>query len=200
MSDKTFQFSIEPWSVVHENKEYQTPIFNLLYRKMRLDAESENNEGDFYVLKAPEWVNVIPITANKQVICVEQYRYGIEQPTLEIPGGMVDPGEKPLEAIQRELAEETGFISDSWLSLGKVSANPAIMTNFTHLYLAEKCRYKESNNYSMDIHERINVHTIPIDDFLGFVDKGIIDHSIVVAAVARYLLRDRRRQKDGQLK
>lgn len=195
MSDKTFQFSIEPWSVVHENKEYQTPIFNLLHRKMRLDLKAEKNEGDFYVLKAPEWVNVIPITADKKVVCVEQYRYGIEQPTLEIPGGMVDPGEKPLEAIQRELAEETGFISDSWSTLGKVSANPAIMTNFTHLYLAEKCEFRESIEHSMDTHERINVHTIPLDDFLGFVDEGIIDHSIVVAAVARYLLRQSRKQQ-----
>jgi len=190
MSKKSYQFSIEPWSVVKENKEYQTPIFNLLHRKMRLDSNTEENEGDFYVLKAPAWVNVIPITAEGEVICVEQYRYGIQQPTLEIPGGMVDPGENPLEAIKRELSEETGYKSDSWSSLGKVSANPAIMTNFTHLYLAKKCRFDDSNKHSMDTHERINVCALPLEDFLDFVDDGTIHHSIVVAAVARYLLKE----------
>ena len=193
MSEKSFQFSIEPWSIVGENKEYQTPIFNLLHRKMRLESNLEDNEGDFYVLKAPEWVNVIPITTDNKVICVEQYRYGIEQPTLEIPGGMVDRGETPLKAIKRELAEETGYKSNSWDSLGKVSANPAIMTNFTHLYLAEDCRYMDSNEHSMDTHERIDVHAIPLEEFLDFVDDGTIHHSIVVAAVARYLLKDRNR-------
>ncbi|MGD8427604.1 MAG: NUDIX hydrolase [Balneolaceae bacterium] len=191
MSNISFQFSIEPWSIVYENKEYQTPIFNLLHRKMRLESEAEKNEGDFYVLKAPEWVNVIPITEDGYVVCVEQYRFGIEQPTLEVPGGMVDHGEAPLEAVQRELAEETGYESDSWSSLGKVSANPAIMTNFTHLYLAEQCRFTGVEEHTKDKHERINIHRIFLDDFLDLVNKGTVDHSIVLAAVARYLLKSK---------
>jgi len=189
MSEKAFQFTIEPWSIVHENKEYQTPIFNLLHRKMQLEAADEQNWGDFYVLEAPEWVNVIPITKKNEVILVEQYRYGIEQPTLEIPGGMVDPGEEPLVAIKRELVEETGYQSDNWSSLGKVSANPAIMTNFTHLYVAEGCDFVGLQESEEDVHERINVHTKPLDEFLDLVDDGTIHHTIVLAAVARYLLR-----------
>ncbi|MGM0546200.1 MAG: NUDIX hydrolase [Bacteroidota bacterium] len=189
MSKKSFQFTIEPWSVVRENKEYPTPIFNLLQRKMRLEAEDENNEGDFFVLEAPEWVNVIPITNNNKVVLVEQYRYGIEQPTLEIPGGMVDAGEEPLESIKRELVEETGFESTSWSSLGKVSSNPAIMTNYTHLYVAENCELITSEKPEGDQHERINVHLLPMDEFLDFVADGTIHHSIMVAAVARFLLK-----------
>lgn len=192
MSEKSFQFSIEPWSVVRENKEYHTPIFNLLQRKMRLEAKDEHNEGNFFVLEAPEWVNVIPITNNNEVVLVEQYRYGIEQPTLEIPGGMVDPGEEPLESIKRELIEETGFESACWSSLGKVSSNPAIMTNYTHLYLAEDCKPIASPKPEGDQHERINVHLLPMAEFLDLVADGTIHHSIMVAAVARFLLRDGR--------
>ncbi|MDZ7658947.1 NUDIX hydrolase [Fodinibius sp.] len=190
MSEKSFQFTIEPWSVIRENKEYPTPIFNLLHRKMKLEAKDEKNEGDFYVLKAPDWVNVIPITKNQEVVLVEQYRYGIEQPTLEIPGGMVDPGEQPLESIKRELIEETGYSSANWSSLGKVSSNPAIMTNYTHLYLAEDCEMITSEKPRGDEHERINVHRLAVDKFLDFVADGTIHHSIMVAAVARFLLKN----------
>ncbi len=194
MSKKSFQFTIEPWSVVHENKEYHTPIFNLLQRKMQLEAIDEKDEGDFYVLEAPDWVNVIPITPNKEIVLVEQYRYGIEQPTLEIPGGMVDPGEQPLQSIKRELSEETGYNSSNWSSLGKVSSNPAIMTNYTHLYLAEGCKLVRSEKTTGDKHERINVHLLPMDKFLNYVADGTIHHSIMVAAIARFLLRDGRRE------
>lgn len=194
MSEKPFDFTIEPWSTMYQNKEYQTPIFNLLHRKMCLEAEEEKGEGDFYVLKAPEWVNVLPITGDDEVILVEQYRYGMEQPTLEIPGGMVDPGEEPLEAVQRELVEETGYESDAWSSLGKVSANPAIMTNFAHLYLAEECKFQGLDETAGDPHERIKVHRIPLEDFFSYVKDGTIHHSIVVATVARYFLHRRRQE------
>ncbi|SHE73047.1 8-oxo-dGTP pyrophosphatase MutT, NUDIX family [Fodinibius roseus] len=189
MNKKSFQFTIEPWSVAYENKEYQTPIFNLLQRKMILETEEEQNEGDFYVLQAPEWVNVMPVTPNREVVLVEQYRYGIEQPTLEIPGGVVDPGEHPDDTAARELLEETGYRSDRWSSLGKVSSNPAMMDNFTHLYLATECEYEQAQR--PDEHERIHVHLMPLDSFLEYVAEGTIHHSIVVAAVAKYLLKER---------
>jgi 8-oxo-dGTP pyrophosphatase MutT (NUDIX family) len=187
MSNNEFRFTIEPWSIVQENKEYQTPIFNLLKRSMRLEVATEQNKGEFYVLEAPEWINVIPITTEKEVVLVEQYRYGIEAPTLEIPGGMVDAGENPREAAERELLEETGYVAESWETLGKVSANPAVMTNFTHMYLAEDCRFEGAEN--PDTHERIKVHLLALEDFLDRVADGTIHHSIVVAAVARYLLK-----------
>lgn len=188
MSEKSFNVTIEPWSKTYENKEYQTPIFNLLHRKMKFESGSENDSGDFYVLDAPEWCNVLPITADKEVVLVEQYRYGIEEASLEIPGGMVDPRENPYQAIKRELKEETGYESESWQSLGKVSANPAIMTNYAHLFLAEDCEFTGIDESAGDPHERINVHTYPLEDFLSMVQDGTIHHTIVVATVAKYLL------------
>lgn len=156
---------------------------------MELQAKNEQDLGDFYVLEAPEWINIIGLTASQEIILVEQYRYGIEAPTLEIPGGMVDEGEEPLQGAKREMLEETGYRSDKWSSLGKVSSNPAIMSNYTHIYLAEDCVFEGAEN--PDTHERINVHTMPLEHFLELSKNGTVHHAIVLAAVARYLLTER---------
>lgn len=131
---------------------------------------------------------MIALTPEKEVVLVEQYRFGIQEPTLEIPGGMVDAPESPLEGAKRELLEETGYVSEEWTNLGKVSANPAIQDNFTHLFLARNCRFKGAKN--PDTHERINVHKLSIDRFLNLVKDGTIHHAIVVAAVGIFLLNE----------
>ena len=186
MSKKPFSFSVEQWTVKQENKEYETPIFTLLQRRLRLN--SEDHEGTFYVIDAPAWVNVIALTTEQEAILVEQFRYGTDKPSLEIPGGVCDAGETPLDSAKRELLEETGYTSDNWSSLGKVAANPAIFSNYNYFYLAEDC--KRNGNMNLDRHERIEVHTLPYDDFLDRVRDGTIDHSIVVAGVAKLLLRE----------
>ena len=84
-----------------------------------------------WVIDTPNWVNIIPITENNEVILVNQHRFGTEQLTLEIPGGMVDEGEDPMKAATRELAEETGYTSSQIIEIGRVEPNPALMSNHT---------------------------------------------------------------------
>ena len=191
MHSNSFSPRVQPWSVVEENKEYSTPIFKLLKQRIQLDSETDPVEGDFYILQAPAWINVIPITPDNKVVLVEQFRHGIQQPTLEVPGGLVDPGEEPLEAAKREMLEETGYKSKQWSSLGKVSSNPSMMDNYTHMYLAENCSHVGAQN--PDEHERIAVRTVPVDEFLQMAANGTIHHAIVLAAIARYLLIETRR-------
>lgn len=180
-----FQFSKSRWQVTKDKKVYETPIFSLHEKKVIPDGGEK--PASFYVLNAPEWINVIAVTDRSEIVLVEQYRHGIDRTTLEIPGGMVDPGEEPLEAAMRELVEETGFSSDNWVKLGEASSNPAILTNFTHLYLAEGCR--ETNVQQTDGHEDIKMHTMPLSEFLDRVKDGTVHHAIVLSAVAQLLLK-----------
>jgi len=184
MKTPNINFTIEPWVTTAEQVEYTTKIFKVLKRDMRI--ESENHEATFSILEAPDWINVIALTPENEVVLVEQYRYGTEVPTLELPGGVCDPGETPLETSIRELLEETGFTSDEWVPLGKVSSNPAMLTNFTHTYLAKAVI--KTQEQLLDGNERINVHVLPFSEFLDLVKSGAIDHSLVVAAVAKFLL------------
>ena len=146
----------------------------------------ENLSGCFYTLDSPDWINVVALSADDEIILVEQYRFGIAQATLELPGGMVDPGEDVLTTAKRETLEETGFCSDHWEALGKVSSNPAIQTNYTHTFLATGCYQKQAQ--SLGRHEFIKVHLMPLERFLELARQGIVHHALVLAAVAKYLL------------
>lgn len=179
-----FQFTKPRWEILEDKKVYETPIFSL--HKNKVLPDGTNNPAHFYVLNAPEWINVIALTDDNQILLVEQYRHGIHETTLEIPGGMADAGESPEEAAKRELLEETGYSTDSWKPLGKTSSNPAILTNFTHLYLARNCIKTASQQ--TDGHEDIQIHKMPVGDFLQLVSDGVVHHSIVLAAVAKLLL------------
>lgn len=181
---KPFQFSKPLWKIVKDTKVFETPVFTL----HQVDLLPDNNEKQvpFYVLNAPEWINIIALTPERTIVLVEQYRAGIHESSLEIPGGMVDEHEKPLDAAKRELLEETGFVADSWKKIGKTSSNPAILSNFTHIYLAENC--KKIQEQQTDGNEDIQVHMMPLQDFLDLVGNGTIHHSIVMAAVSAFLL------------
>lgn len=179
-----FDFSKPLWQVLKDTKLFETPIFSL--HQIDLLPRPKKQPVSFYVLDAPEWVNVIALTPENNIVLVEQYRAGVHQSSLEIPGGMADPGEDPIEAAKRELLEETGFSSAKWTKIGKTSSNPAILNNFTHLYLAENCQKVQEQQ--TDGNEDIAVHIIPLQEFLQLVKDGTVHHAIVLAATAHFLL------------
>ena len=180
----SFTFTKPKWKVEQDKKVYETPIFSL--QQIKLIPDQKRTPSDFYVLDAPEWINIIALTPENEILLVEQYRAGIDEPTLEIPGGMVDSGEEPIEAAKRELLEETGFESKNWSTFGKTSSNPAILNNFTHLYLALDCI--KTDEQKMDGTEDILLHQLPLNYFLELVQNGTVHHSIVLAAVTHLLL------------
>jgi len=180
----SFRFTKSRWEILQDKKVYETPVFSL--HQIDLIPEKSEQSVPFYVLKAPEWINVIAMTADEQIVLVEQYRAGIDASSLEIPGGMTDPGEDPLEAAKRELLEETGFSSTSWTKIGITSSNPAILSNFTHLYLAERC--EQTAEQMTDGNEDIAVHLLPFSQFLDLIRNGTVHHAIVLAAVSHFLL------------
>jgi 8-oxo-dGTP pyrophosphatase MutT (NUDIX family) len=133
------------------------------------------------VLKCPEWVNIIPVTADKQVVLIRQFRAGIRAHTLEIPGGMVDPTDAaPMEAARREMLEETGYDSSEIRFLGKIHPNPAIQDNFCHSFLASGAhRADQPKPESM---EEVQTVLVPLDRVPALISSGEISHALVVVA------------------
>ncbi len=90
---------------------------------------------EYYVLEYPDWVNMVAMTADNSFILVKQYRHGVGQDVLEIPGGVIDPGEDAPTAAVREMLEETGYRFDTIEELASLFPNPATANNRTHTYL-----------------------------------------------------------------
>lgn len=138
------------------------------------------------VLETPDWVNVVALTKDaREVVIVHQHRFGSGGPTIEIPGGMIDPGEDPLTAGRRELREETGYVADRWTSLGAVAPNPAFLDNLCHHYLAEDATLDEAQE--LDAGEDILVKTLSLDAVATAIRSGAITHALVITAMCRVL-------------
>ena len=151
---------------------------------------NEPSARDYFVIHAPNWINVIAVKDDDHVLMVRQFRFGIAADTLEIPGGMVDPGEEPLAAGVRELSEETGFGSGKSRLIGSVTPNPAILNNRCHTVIVEEA--VAEGPARLESHEEIGVRLVPLDSIPTLIAEGRIHHALVVAAFHHLDLDERR--------
>lgn len=169
---------VPPWTVEEEDELAETSIFTL--HRRRCTSPRTGRTGDFVYLEVPDWVNVIALTADREVVMIEQFRHGLVEVTLEIPGGTVDPGEDPVQAGLRELREETGFVGSGADLIGAVAPNPAIQDNLCHTVLVRDVR-PEGETEPEGL-EEIEVRLVEIDRIADLVRWGVINHALVVAA------------------
>jgi 8-oxo-dGTP pyrophosphatase MutT (NUDIX family) len=135
------------------------------------------------VLEAPDWVNVVALTSDEQLVCVRQYRFGTAELELEIPAGIVEEGEDHRVAAERELREETGYEAAEWAYLGACAPNPAFLDNRCHHWLARGAI--EVGAQALDPGEDIEVRRVALADVPGLVANGELRHALVVSALAR---------------
>jgi ADP-ribose pyrophosphatase len=139
----------------------------------------------FHRIQSVDWVQIIPVTSDGKAVLVRQYRHGTQRFTLEIPGGLVDPGEDPATAALRECLEETGYRGRQALPLGVVEPNPAVFANRLHAYYARDVVPEGAvQNTGSEITE---VVLVPVTELEDLLITGEINHALVAAALWRYL-------------
>jgi ADP-ribose pyrophosphatase len=169
---------IKPWPKIRTRSTQSYRVFAVRTDTVRSPRTSL--EHDFFIIESNDWVNIIPLTDDDQVVMVRQYRHGSTEVTLEIPGGLVDMSESPEEAAARELLEETGFQAKEWVKIGRVNPNPAIFDNHCYTFLAQNV--EKVRDPVPDQTEDIEVVLVPLSEIPRRIAKGEIDHALVITA------------------
>ena len=171
---------IRPWQKLSSR-----PVGDFRIFTVRTDEKLSPRTGakhDFFVIDCVDWVNVLAITPQQELVMVEQYRHGTNTVELEIPGGIMDRSDaSPLHTGVRELREETGFEGENARVLGDVFANPAIMSNTCHTVLIENCALKHPVEW--DSGEDMLTRLVPLFEVPALVARGKIKHPLVIVAL-----------------
>lgn len=139
---------------------------------------------EYYVLEYPTWVNVIAITKEGDMVLVRQYRHALGRTNFELVAGVLEKGEDPLVAAQRELLEETGYSGGEWKELMQLSANSSTMTNLTHCFLAEGVEKTALQN--LDASEDLEVYVFSQEEVKQKLQQGDFVQALMVAPLWKY--------------
>jgi 8-oxo-dGTP pyrophosphatase MutT (NUDIX family) len=178
--------SLRDWDEISEEPLCRYKVFDVV--KARRRSPRTGADIGFFLVRTPDWVNVVALTEQQELVLVRQYRHGTKQVSLEIPGGLIDAGEvDPAAAAARELREETGYAGNHIERLGAMTPNPAIFTNRCHTYLITGCR--RVGTLEQDPGEDLEVQLVPAAAVDQLVRGGEIDHALVLAALALWRAR-----------
>ncbi|GMV34452.1 MAG: hypothetical protein DCC59_12240 [Chloroflexi bacterium] len=139
-----------------------------------------------FVLEFDAWANVVALTKDDKMVLIKQYRHGVREISLELPGGVVDAGEDPLEGARRELMEETGYSAGEMIEVGRIYPNPAIQQNTLYCYLATGVEW--AGEQHLDESEEIEVALVPLDEVIELARQGGFKHALNVAVLFEALI------------
>lgn len=156
-----------------------------MFRVERLVYAETPLPRDIFVFACPDWCNVLAETPEGDLVFVWQYRHGTDELSLEIPGGVIDPGEEPIDAARRELKEETGYEAETIELVSVVEPNPALQGNRCFTYLARGAR--STGGTAFDELEDLETLVVPKAEIAALIDDRTVTHALVVVALELYL-------------
>ena len=163
-----------------EEKLLHTPVFDV-YGQLMLSPDGV--KGNYVSIDAPDWVVIVAVHEGNFVL-VRQWRHGEGRVTMEFPGGVADPGEKPVETALRELEEETGYRAGRITLLGKVSSNTALFRNHFSVFLAEEL--VQTGLQHLDRDEVLKYTELPVGEVIRRYGDEEFTHAYMGTALAFY--------------
>jgi 8-oxo-dGTP pyrophosphatase MutT (NUDIX family) len=166
--------NIKPWKILETN---------YLHPGIRVDKCKlpDGHSFDVHLLEYADEIMIFALTRNQEVVLIKQYRHGAQQVIVELPGGSVDEGESPVEAAKRELMEETGYSSDTFIQVGYASPNPANYTNKIYSFLA--LDVEQTGTQSNDDAENVEVLLLSLEDVIMMAKMGDLVHSLNISTL-----------------
>ena len=155
------------WEILSSDYLIRRPWMTARKDKVQLPDGRINPE--YWVVEYPDWVNVIAITKDGQFVMERQYRHAVGMTCYELPCGVMEKGETPLQAAQRELMEETGYGNGEWKEIMTITPNPSSMSNFTHCFVATGV--EKTGSQHLDATEELEVYLLTREEVLELL-KG----------------------------
>lgn len=168
-----------PWQVLERKTLVARRWLTVHEERVRLANGAEM--GDFHVIESPSWCGALCLTETDEIVLVRQYRHGIRGESLELPAGVMEPGEDPMAAARRELCEETGYLAPRWETIASCAPEPARQTVRAHFFCALGATPTGTRN--LDESEDIDVVRVPRVELFGLIESGLISHGVHVGAI-----------------
>jgi len=179
---------IRDWPIISREQAGDFGLFSLIQKTVRSPRTGEIRAVQ--AIEFPDWVLVLALTPQEEVVMVRQFRHGTEQVCLELPGGLVDPGDDSAElSARRELLEETGYQVDEVVLLGECCPQPAVLTNKCLFYLAQNAARVQTQN--LDAGEDIEILEIPLKEIAAKIRTQEINHGMVLLAFLFFWMKQR---------
>jgi ADP-ribose pyrophosphatase len=167
------------WKVLESEYLFNVPW--LTVRKDKCETPGGKIIPSFYVMEYPDWANAFCLTKDGKVVMVKQYRHGLGEEGIELPGGVVEENESFEEGVKRELLEETGFSFEKIEYLGNISANPSTTNNLMHMFLATGG--EKVAEQSLDEEEEVDVLIMTLAEVKLLVREHKIRQSLHVNCI-----------------
>lgn len=159
---------VKPWQVIKSDYVLESEWISV--RADVCKTQDDHIIDPYYIIETSDWAQIVPFDKDNNILLVHQYRHGASEVTIEVPCGVIEEGEEPLECAKRELLEETGYQSDNYISLGSYYPNPARRNNKVHLFACTNI--EKVAIPSLDAAENIETVLVSIEELYKIIDAG----------------------------